>query len=151
MKMSVMVSLCVVLSLCAAGCATSPSSPGKSSAALEPSLAARFSDIPVPAGFRVLPQNSYSFETYGVRVGVLRYQGRANPDYVVSFYKEQMPMYKWSLLNVIEFGERLLNFEREGETCIITITGKGNSSSVTISLGPKASSAVKKQKDTIIK
>ncbi len=107
-------------------------------AVLEPSSAIKFSDVPVPVGFNILPQNSYSFETSGVRVGVLKYRGKASADQVVSFYKEQMPMYNWHLLNVIEFGERMLNFERENETCIVDLSPKGSSCFLTISLGPKS-------------
>ncbi|MCM8795499.1 MAG: hypothetical protein NC928_02255 [Candidatus Omnitrophica bacterium] len=104
---------------------------------LEPQTMLKFSDIPVPVGFKSLPKDSYSFESGNVRTAVLKYQGKANPDQVVVFYKEQMPMYNWNLLNVIEYGERILNFERENETCIISLSAKGNSISLTISLGPK--------------
>jgi hypothetical protein len=110
----------------------------KNEAMLEPSTMLKFSDVPTPTGFRSLPQESYSFESAGIRVGLLKYQGKANPDQVVNFYKEQMGMYNWNLLNLIEYGERLLNFEREGESCIVTISGKGNNVIVTISLGPKS-------------
>jgi hypothetical protein len=106
---------------------------------LEPSAMLKFSDVPVPAGFKILSEKSYSFESPGgMRVGVLKYQGKANPDQVVNFYKDQMPMYNWSLLNVVEYGERLLNFERENETCIISLLSKGKRVTITISLGPKS-------------
>ncbi len=118
-------------------------------ALLEPQAMLRFSDIPVPVGFKILPQDSYSFESSGVRVGVLKYQGKANPDQVVNFYKEQMPMYSWNLLNVIEYGDRLLNFDRESETCIISLLTKGNNVFITVSLGPK--SAIPKKSNKPVK
>lgn len=108
------------------------------SALLEPSAVQKFSDIPVPAKFKFISENSYSFESAGVRVGVLRYQGKALPQQVVNFYKEQMPMYNWALLNVVEYGEYLMNFDRENETCVINITPKGSSAIITVSVGPKA-------------
>lgn len=123
------------------GCATtSNDEPGrpKNEAMLEPSGILKFSDIPIPSGFKSLPLDSYSFESAGVRVGLLKYQGKADPAQVVNFYKEQMTMYNWNLLNVVEYGERLLNFERESESCIITLSGKGNNVMITISLGPKS-------------
>ncbi|MBU0502944.1 MAG: hypothetical protein ABH882_06205 [Candidatus Omnitrophota bacterium] len=123
------------------GCATTSSDkPGlpKDEAMLEPSGLLKFSDIPIPSGFKSLSQDSYSFESAGVRVGLLKYQGKANPGQVVNFFKEQMVMYNWNLLNVIEYGEKILNFDREGESCIITISGKGNNYTITISLGPKS-------------
>jgi hypothetical protein len=105
---------------------------------LEPSAMLKFSDVPVPAGFKPLREDSYSFESSGVRVGVLKYRGKADPDQVVNFYKEQMPMYNWVFLNVVEYGDRLINFERENETCIISLLPKGNLVTLTISLGPKS-------------
>jgi hypothetical protein len=105
---------------------------------LEPAAMLKFSDVPVPAGFKLLPQNSYSFQSSGVRVGVLKYRGTADPDLVVNFYKEQMSMSNWHLLNVVEYGERILNFDRETETCIISMICKGRSITLTISVGPKS-------------
>ena len=139
--------LCVIL----AGCGSLRSSPkdAPSSSFLEPQATMKFSDVPVPAGFKFLPQDSYSFESSGVRVGILKYHGKANPDAVSTFFKEQMPMYNWALLNSMEYGQRLLNFEREQESCIITMNGKGNSITLAISVGPK--SAVKKASAKAVK
>ena len=109
----------------------------------------KFSDVPVPSGLRALPLESYSFESSGVRVGVLKYTGKHNADQIVSFYKDQMPMYNWTLVNLVEYGHRLMNFEREGESCIITMQPKGSSTVVVISLGPK--SQVQQKKAKIIK
>lgn len=132
-----------------AGFAARQDSPAKTTDLLEPSLALKFSDVPVPADFKLSPKDSYSFETSGVRVGVLKYRGKANPDQVISFYKEQMPMYNWNLLNVVEYGERLLNFERENETCIISLLPKGKAVTITVSLGPKPQIPLKKLKQPI--
>ena len=104
---------------------------------LEPQAILKFGDVPVPVGFKLLAQDSFAFESAGVRTCLLRYRGKANPDQVVNFYKEQMPMYNWALLNVIEYGERMMNFERENETCIIGLLTKGNTVTITVSLGPK--------------
>lgn len=121
----------------------------KNSSFLEPSNIFKFSDVPIPIGFKPLPQSSYSFESSGVRVGVLKYQGKANADQVVNFYKEQMPMYNWALLNVIEYGERMINFERENESCIITLEPKGSTVIITVSLGPKSQVLPKKPKQPV--
>jgi hypothetical protein len=106
-------------------------------ALLEPSMMLKFADLPYPTGFKLLSTDSYTFESQGVRVAVLRYRGKANVDLVVNFYKEQMPMYNWALLNSVEYGERLLNFDRENETCIVSLLPKGSSVTITISIGPK--------------
>ncbi|MHB8155749.1 MAG: hypothetical protein ACYDFR_06900, partial [Candidatus Omnitrophota bacterium] len=119
---------------------------------IEPQAIIKFTDVPIPTGLKPLPQASYSFESSGVRVGVLKYRGKANIDQVINFYKEQMPMYNWNLVNIIEYNQRLMNFERENETCIITIQPAGfwnEDALVTISLGPKSQNLTKKAKTPI--
>jgi hypothetical protein len=107
--------------------------------ALEPAATLRFSDIPVPSGFKLLTLQSYSFENAGVRVAFLKYKGRGSLDQVLNFYKEQMPLSKWDLLNISEFGSRLLNFERDNETCIITMqASQFGGTLISVSVGPKS-------------
>lgn len=113
---------------------------------LEPQAVLKFSDVPVPNGFRFMAAESYSFESSGLRIGLLKYEGKADADQVVNFYRDQMPMYNWRLLNTVEYGERMLNFDREQETCIITLNPKGSAVYITISVGPKAQGTKKAQK-----
>lgn len=119
-------------------------------ALLEPQAAVKFSDVPVPMGFKLVPQESYSFEASGMRVGMLKYQGKIkDADQVVNFYKEQMAMYNWNLLNIVEYGQRLLNFDRENETCIISLLPKGRVLEVTIAVGPKAQQQISKREKPV--
>ena len=138
--------LAVMLAFC---CATSLSAAEKEKistpGSLEPQSTGKFSDLPIPAGFKFMPQESYTFETAGVRVGLLKYQGKANIEQLMVFLKEQMPLFNWYFLNSIEYGERLLNFDREGETCIIRIVPKGSKEAIIIfSIGPKAANPARK-------
>lgn len=121
-------------------CATTSQGSSKTSApqVLEPQAVLKFSDLPIPSGFELLDKESYSFENAGVRVAVLKYKGKANVDQIINFYKEQMPMYGWTLLNIIEYGERLLNLEKGSELCVINLSPKGNTINMVISLGPKS-------------
>jgi hypothetical protein len=129
------------------GCALFPKKDIQTtSTLLEPQAILKFGDIPIPVGFKLLARDSYAFESAGVRVGVLKYKGRVNLDLVVNFYKNQMPMYNWNLLNVVEYGERLMNFERENETCIISLLPKLGSVIITISVGPKPQTLKKIEK-----
>lgn len=128
--------IAAVFLITTAGCASFPSSnPDK---ALEPTAALRFSDIPVPAGFKLIPEQSYSFENAGIRVALMKYKGKGTLDQVLNFYKEHMPLSRWNLLNISEFGQRLLNFERENETCIVTMESKFTGTLITVSVGPKS-------------
>jgi hypothetical protein len=49
-----------------------------------------------------------------------------------------MPSYNWALLNVLEFGDRMLNFERQNESCVVTIKSKGKGVEISVSLAPKS-------------
>lgn len=129
------------LAISLAGCTTVGNKNQSDNQYLEPKIATRFYDVPVPAGFKLLPKESYSFEADGIRAGVLKYKGRANADMVVNFYKDQMVMNGWDFLNIVEFGQRQLNFDRDTETCVINISSSGRSSTVTISIGPKSRKA----------
>ncbi len=135
---------CSVIGLCSCAGVSRKDVVPKEESSLEPQAMLKFSDIPTPVGFKFLAEDSYTFESAGIRVGVLRYQGKADVEQVVNFYKDQMPLYNWNLLNAIEYGERLLNFEREQETCIINLSPKGKHISLTISLGPKSGIRPKK-------
>jgi len=129
--------LCLILILAFSGSAFAAREQSTSKL-LEPQAVLKFADVPIPAGFKPLTKDSYSFESSGVRVGMLKYQGKANVDLVVNFYKEQMAMYNWNLLNVVEYNERLMNFDRPTESCIINILPKGSTVIITITIGPKS-------------
>jgi hypothetical protein len=133
-----------VIALCGCAGLSRKDTVPRNESLLEPQTMLKFSDIPTPAGFKLLTQDSYTFESAGIRVGMLKYQGKADVEQVVNFYKDQMPLYNWNLLNAIEYGERLLNFEREQETCIIRLLPKGNNITIAIALGPKGGARPKK-------
>ena len=109
---------------------------------LEVSALLKFDDIPVPNGFNFLAVDSFAFQTKNVRVGLLKYEGKANPDEVVQFYKEQMPLYNWKTVNIIEYERRILNFEKDGQSAVITIDGKGNRTSLVIAVSPRSDAGV---------
>ncbi len=103
---------------------------------LEPALALKFTDIPVPAKFKYLSNESYVFQSKDMRIGMLKYKGKATADQIIQFYREQMPAYGWQLLNSFEFGQKIFNFEKKNESCIVYI--EENTGIIVISFGPKA-------------
>ncbi len=145
-KIVFLFTICYLLTSTLTGCSTTPEKRLESQAVL------KLSDVPVPAGLKPLPQTSYSFDNGGMRVAVLRYQGKVDIDQVINFYKEQMPKYSWDLINIIEYGQRLLNFERENESCIITVQVAGfwnEDALLTISLGPKSQALPRRSKQVL--
>jgi hypothetical protein len=137
----------ITIGLLLTGCATmSKVFKGKgktsvSSKELEVATILKFDDVPVPDGFSFIASESFAFQTQQLRVGLLKYEGRANPDEVVQFYKEQMPLYNWRIVNIIEYEKRLLSFEKNGQSCIVTIEGKGNKVNLIIAVSPRSGKA----------
>jgi len=140
-------SLLVCFLMCSvfvAGCSTLSGSRNSNSSdfekQLEVSTLLKFDDIPVPSGFRFIAAESFAFQTDEIRVGLLKYTGRVSPEETVVFFKEQMPLYNWKPVNFIEYERRVLNFEKDGQSAVITIDGKGSSSSLVIAVAPRSDS-----------
>ncbi|MBI1976712.1 MAG: hypothetical protein HYS56_04300 [Candidatus Omnitrophica bacterium] len=128
----------VVLSL---GCASTTSGTRADGPVKELGVASalKFDDVPIPVGFRILPDQSFSFQNELTRVGILRYAGRANAQRVIQFYKDQMPMYNWQFVNMIEYDRSLINFEKADQVCTITIEGGVTKTGLVIAVAPKGS------------
>jgi hypothetical protein len=133
----------VALILTACGCATPNHGGAAVSSGTERPLAVasslRFDDIPVPFGFASIPAESFIYQTENIRAGLMKYKGRSSPEVMMQFYKEQMPVYNWQPVNIIEFGKKQLSFEKPGQSCVVVIEGSGSGESIiTISIGPKS-------------
>jgi hypothetical protein len=134
------------------GCATTSNSyETKEIAALEVASVLKFSDIPIPNGFNLLPSESFAFQNNELRITLLKYIGKGTIDRISSFYKEQMPLYKWDMINIVEYGSNVMNFQRETEICTITIIPQGSKSQLVISVTPRASLASLSSGKTIVK
>ena len=131
--------LCIVLSFGICGCVSlSRGSASMEKPPLEVAAMLKFANIPVPAGFNFLTNDSFAFQNDAFRVALLKYTGKGNIEEVVSFYKEQMPLYRWNSVDIVEYGQKTLNFQRPDEACTITIDSKGSKSTITISLAPRS-------------
>jgi len=123
------------------GCISLPQRTLSEDVSLEVATLLKFDDVPVPAGLKFIPEDSFAFQNDLFRVALLRYSGRVAAEQAVSFYKEQMPLYGWEVINIVEYGTKTLNFDRPEETCTIIINAKGSKKSdIAISVAPKAAS-----------
>jgi hypothetical protein len=126
------------------GCAATGTYKGDSAdsyKSLDVSTALKFEDVPVPSGFKPIIRDSFAFENDVLRVGILKYSGRVHPDHVVNFYRDQMGLYNWRFLNIVEYQRRIMSFERDDQNCTILIEPSGMSTLLTISVAPKAGRA----------
>ena len=142
-KIFLVLSSCFLILLLVSGCVTTSESRSYDKESdVVPSLdvasALRFNDVPVPFGFKMLEGESFAFRNDVTRVALLKYLGSRSADQAVVFYKEQMPMYNWNPINIIEYERRILNYEKELETCIVTIEARGRKSVITIAISPKS-------------
>ena len=101
----------------------------------------KFQDVPVPTGFRIIAADSYIFDNNVTRLGILKYSGRAHSSKVIKFYRDQMPLYNWRFINLMEFNTCVINFDRDDQTCTIIIEPGHLSTYVTVSVAPKAGRA----------
>ncbi|MBU3912011.1 MAG: hypothetical protein KKD90_05445 [Candidatus Omnitrophica bacterium] len=133
---------CMALLFLMSGCATLYEDVYGSGSAeprpLDVSTLLRFNDVPVPAGYQVLDSESFAFQNDATRVALLKYVGSRTADQVVLFYKDQMPVYNWNPINIIEYERRMLNYEKDAESCIVTVESKGRKSIVIIAISPKS-------------
>lgn len=107
--------------------------------AAEMSVNLQFEDIPVPSGFKLDFDESFVFKNGITRVGITRYIGNTDLPSLTSFFKSQMPMYNWELVNSIEYKRTIINFAKEDQTCtlILEYVGKmGGKVFLTIASGP---------------
>lgn len=97
----------------------------------------RFEDVPLPAGFNTIKEQSFIYQDASLRVGLLRYSGWAKANQIVAFFKSQMPLYNWNLINVVEFGDTHMSFVKNDENCTITIESLTAKSLINIVISPK--------------
>ncbi len=82
-------------------------------------------DIPLPKGFGLADQSSEDWSSGPLRYVRHRYVGRADKYAVRDFYREQMVLVRWTPISDSNVrGRYTLRFERENESCIITIEGE---------------------------
>lgn len=79
-------------------------------------------DIPVPEGFRLVDQSCEDWASGPIRYIRHRYTGRADKHAVRRFYREQMPLVRWTAISDANLhGRFTMRFERSKEYCTVFI------------------------------
>jgi hypothetical protein len=82
-----------------------------------------FADLPVPAGFKLMDDETTDYMTGGLRYARHVYQGPADPVMVRDFFHEQMPLSRWRWIDTEnEGGVQSLRFRKDAERCDVTVT-----------------------------
>ncbi len=133
------ITFAVLLSYPAWGCITAHRThPGQP---LRPSAHPYAAGIPVPLGFRLVDLSSEDWSSGPIRYLRHRYAGRADKYEVRNFYRDQMPLVKWTLgTDRCAGGRIVMGFQRRAESCTITIEderhGLGHRVAVEIVIAP---------------
>ena len=93
-------------------------------------------DIPVPhLNFKHLPDESYYYETAGVRTAIIKYEGSSHLDEVVTFYQTQMPEHHWIHQITEKAGETyVMAFTKNKEKCVVIAENVGRETNLTIKI-----------------
>ena len=97
---------------------------------------ARFSDIPVISGSKFMHKNSFVFENNNQRIALLKYETPLPPEKAVAFFKKEMPLKGWALIDILESGTNILSFKSNKELCTISIFPRIAGSSVVVKISP---------------
>jgi hypothetical protein len=93
-------------------------------------------DLPVPIGFYLDDERSRNTTVAGARLIDHLYKGRADKFAVGRFYKQQMPISRWTLVrDRFAQGEVLQDYEKDTERCQISITDGGLFGSTKVNIG----------------
>jgi hypothetical protein len=77
-------------------------------------------DVPMPKGFKLDDDRSTDMTSGRNRSVWHEYKGRANLVSIRNFFRDQMPLSRWTLLSDQNAkGDYTIIFEKDGETCII--------------------------------
>lgn len=95
----------------------------------------QFADIPGPQEYRLVPQDSYTFQGSTFRTGMLVYEGPVEWSAALDFYRAQMPRFGWTPEQVERgFSVRVLPFTKGQERAIVTVRQIRNGSRAEIQL-----------------
>jgi hypothetical protein len=100
---------------------TAPNQPAVSPGLL-PKASPPIPDVPVPVGFKLDMKHSRDDDTGVARFVDHLYKGRTDRWKVLEFYREQMPVSRWTRVHDgLAQGRHTLEFEKGSERCVVTL------------------------------
>ena len=106
------------------GCASlSPKEGGTASS--ETALKASFSgfeDVLIPSDISVDRKKSQVYSAGKVKVGLLTFNGRVEPDSLADFFQNNLPRNGWKLMTSLKDRDHTLIFLKDDRVCVITIS-----------------------------
>lgn len=97
-----------------------------------------FPDIPTPSELKLLPDESYIFQSGNEKAGLLTLRGRVDPNSVVNFFQMALPRESWKPKGGFRYKRSVLIYEKPEKTCIINLYEKLYYTYVEIYVAPAA-------------
>lgn len=85
----------------------------------------RFSDIPLPANAKQIPERTYVYETSELQVGRMVYTSKAAMGELANFYIKECPAGGWTRESLTETAGLHLGFTKPGKRLDIDISEQG--------------------------
>lgn len=102
--------------------------------------------IPLPSGFRVVPEHTVQVISGKVRLANCEFEGSKDPGAVTRFYKEYMPSAGFSLRQERYVrGEYVLEFDSSSERCTVRVRGSRFKTTLNVDIGPTPKGAVEQE------
>lgn len=121
------------------GCTMGGSGARGASAVQDPVI----SDIPKPAGFKLVADRSVFWQSGKYRTGKCEYAGRTDVLAVKNFYREYMPQAGFEEREFTLFnGVFHMRFENDDEVCNIRIWSQGRKTVVAVEMSPRARGSI---------
>jgi hypothetical protein len=95
-----------------------------------------FDDIRIPSEMKINKKDSFVYTSARLKVGVLTFSGRVDPDSLAEFFQNIMPQDKWQPLSTLKYRGTMLVFLKGDRACVITIREGFFSTDLEVRVGP---------------
>ncbi len=124
-----------------AGCNGMGSTTNATAPTTDPPASARqhtlLENIPLPIGFRLVPERSVASKAGQWRVAQCEFAGDTHPDAIARFYVHHMPSARFTLRKQrFDSGEYQLRFESEREECNVRVRRETGDTRLVIDIAP---------------
>jgi len=95
-----------------------------------------FEDIQIPSELTLEKKSSFVYTASRIKVGLLTFTGRVEPDSLAAFFQNNLPRDGWRPISSLKFRQTMLVFLKEDRACVITIREKTFSTALEVWVGP---------------
>ena len=94
-------------------------------------------NIPLPVGFKMVPDRSVARESGQFRVAQCEFEGVTTPEAVTRFYVQYMPTARFTLRQKrLDNGEYNLRFDSDSEECNVRVKRQDSKTILVVDIGP---------------